>query len=68
MTVVIYRKILVNPSLWKETQVPDNNIRLGISQEWCGFVRNTGTRNVVFIIRMLSEQTIDKVEHLYFID
>lgn len=36
---------------------PHNRIRLGIRQEQCGFVRNTGTGNVVFIIRMLSEQT-----------
>lgn len=45
------------------TAYPDNRIRLEIRQEQCGCVRN-----VVFIIRMLSEQTIDKVEHLYFID
>ena len=40
-----------------------------ISQEQCGFVEDTGTRNAIFIVRTLCERATE-VQHVYlcFID
>lgn len=32
--------------------------RLKIGQEHCGFVKDTGTRNAIFMFRIISERTI----------
>lgn len=44
--------------------------RTEIGQEMCGFVKETGTRNVKFITNMLLERLIDiqKYVHLRFIN
>ena len=41
-----------------------------ISQEQCGFVEDTGTRNAIFIVRALCERAIEVQHDLYlcFID
>ena len=41
-----------------------------ISQEQCGFVEDTGTRNAIFIVRTLCERAIEVQHDLYlcFID
>ena len=47
-----------------------SRIRLEIGKEQCGFVQDAGTRNAIFMIRMLSERAIEmqKDLHLCFID
>lgn len=41
---------------------PRSRIRPEIGQEQYGFVKDTGTRNVTFIIRMISEKAIHMQE------
>lgn len=45
-------------------------IRLVIAQEQCGFAQHTGTRKVIFMMRMLTERGTEMQENLYlcFID
>ena len=47
-----------------------SRIRPEIGKEQCGFVQDAGTRNAIFMIRMLSERAIEmqKDLHLCFID
>lgn len=42
-----------------------SRIRAEIYQGQCGFAQDTGTRNVIFIIRMLSEHTTQIQKELY---
>ncbi|XP_069993113.1 uncharacterized protein [Penaeus vannamei] len=47
-----------------------NEIKFEISEVPCGFVEDAGTRNAIFMIRMLSERAIEMQKDLYvcFID
>ncbi|MGX9987587.1 reverse transcriptase domain-containing protein [Soonwooa purpurea] len=47
-----------------------SRIRPEIGQEQCGFVKDTGTRNAIFMLRILSERAIQVQKKLYlcFID
>ena len=47
-----------------------NKIKPEIGQEQCGFVKDSGTRNAIFMIRMLSERAIEMQRDVYmcFID
>ena len=40
-------------------------IRSEISQAQCGFVADACTRNVIFMIRLLSEKAVEKQTDLY---
>ena len=42
-----------------------SRIRPEIGQEQCGFVKDTGTRNALFMIRMLSERAIQMQKNVY---
>lgn len=35
-----------------------SRIRPEIEKEWCGFVKDTETGNIIFIIRMITEREI----------
>ena len=37
-----------------------SRIRSEIGKEQCGFVEDTGTRNAIFMVRMISERAIEK--------
>ena len=47
-----------------------SRIRPEIGIEQCGFVEDTGTRNAIFMVRMISERAIEKQRDVYmcFID
>ena len=47
-----------------------SRIRPEIRKDQCGFVQDAGTRNAIFIVRMISELAIEMQKDLYlcFID
>ena len=47
-----------------------NKTKPEITQTQCGFVSDSGTRNAIFLLRMLAERTIEMKQDLYicFID
>lgn len=47
-----------------------SRIRPEIGQEQCGFVKDTGTRNMIFMLKMLSGSAIQTQKNVYlcFID
>ena len=47
-----------------------NRIIPEIGKEQCGFIQDSGTRNAIFMMRMLSERAIEMQKHIYvcFID
>ena len=44
---------------------PCSRIRPETEVEQCGFVEDTGTRNAIFMVRMISERTIEKQGDVY---
>lgn len=46
----------------------NSRIEPGIGKEQGGFVEDTWTKNVIFMVRMLSEQVIEMSKHLCFIN
>ncbi|ELU04812.1 hypothetical protein CAPTEDRAFT_71521, partial [Capitella teleta] len=47
-----------------------NKIKQEVAEEQCGFVESKGTRNAIYILRMLSKRAIERQNDLYlcFID
>ena len=51
-------------------QRAQKRIKPEIGEEQCGFIENTGTRNAIFMVHMLSERAIEMQKDVYmcFID